>query len=105
MSTEIKNEDAGEEVIVAVPEEGSSSDSDAVVAKKDALSHEPDVYPMRTFSFMIFGSELSINPFTSFFGFAFLWGLSLWCMVSPEQANATLWDWQTGVVEKVSGWR
>ena len=101
MSTEIKKDTPSEEeVVVAVPEE-ESSDSDVADKKKDALSHTPDVYPMRYISFNIFGSELSLNPFTSFFGFAFLWGLSIWCMAAPSQADSRLGEWSASVTSKV----
>lgn len=78
----------GEEVVVAAVEEVDTSDSavdENVKKQRDALTHQPDEYPMRYLSFQLFGSEVNLNPFTSFFGFSFLWALSIWCMVVPDR--------------------
>lgn len=103
MSTEVKKETPSneEEVVLAIPDEEESSDSDAQDKKRDALSHQPDKYPMRYVSCTIFGSELSLNPFTSLFGFAFLWGISVWCMATPSEADARLGEWSDAVTAKV----
>lgn len=103
MSTEVKNENAPkeEEEVVAdavVPEDSSS---DEATGKKVPLAHQAEKFPMRFVSFNLFGSELSLNPFTSFFGFAFLWGLSVWCMAVPTQADDRLADWNDAVAAKV----
>jgi len=102
MSTEVKKETPSneEEVVLAIPDEEESSDSDAQDKKRDALSHQPDKYPMRYVSCTIFGSELSLNPFTSLFGFAFLWGISVWCMATPSEADARLGEWSDAVTAK-----
>jgi hypothetical protein len=33
-----------------------------------------------------------LNPVVSFIGMAILWGLSIWCMVDPENSSAILID-------------
>ena len=76
-----------EEVVVAAAEEEDSSDDDKT-KQRDVLTHQADDYPMRSWSINLMGSEMYLNPFTSFFGFAFLWALSIWCMVVPDDANA-----------------
>ena len=58
-------------------------------------------YPMRftTISLPIFGSaggsaEAYLNSVTSIFGFAFLWGLAIWCMADPDGSNTKLSEWK-----------
>lgn len=72
------------------------------VKKTGSLHHVADKYPMRFSMIRIpwSGTELYLNSFTSFFGFAFLWGLSIWCMVQPTKANDKLTEWQAAVTEK-----
>lgn len=95
MSTEPVPKDE-EGVVVSI--EDNSSEEDA--KKRDVLTHEADDKPMREWSFMLFGKEVYINPFTSLFGFAFLWALSIWCMIVPTQANDRLNEWKTAVSDK-----
>lgn len=72
---------------VVVAEEEEEDSSDEMGKKREALTHQADDYPMRYWSIMLMGTEMNLNPFTSLFGFAFLWGLSVWCMAVPSQAN------------------
>jgi choline-glycine betaine transporter len=49
-------------------------------------------YPMREFSFQfpLGHYNVSFNPLTSFLGIAVLWGISIWCMLSPDDALIAL---------------
>ena len=75
---------AEEEVVLAAVDSSDSAGQDDD-KKRAVLTHQADEYPMRYISFMLFGKELNLNPLTSFFGFAFLWALSIWCMVIPDR--------------------
>lgn len=46
------------------------------------------------------GQDIYLNWFTSLFGFAFLWGFAIWCMVSPDAAFEKLNAWQSAVTSK-----
>jgi choline-glycine betaine transporter len=49
-------------------------------------------YPMREFSFRfpLGQHNVSFNPLTSFVAIAVLWGMSIWCMLSPDDALVAL---------------
>ena len=83
--THKKKEEDDEEVVLGVEPDSSDSAVHEDNKKRDVLTHQADDKPMRFISFDLFGSEVNLNPFTSFFGFAFLWALSIWCMVVPER--------------------
>ena len=55
---------------------------------------------MRAWVINFGGNEIYLNPFTSFFGFALLWGFSIWCMTDPDGSKAQLDDWKAAVTEK-----
>lgn len=58
-------------------------------------------FPVRFFRFKPwFGEDIYFNWFTSFLGFAFLWGLAIWCMAKPDAALEKLSEWQSKVAEK-----
>jgi hypothetical protein len=84
-SAAIQSTDPEEDVVVGV--EDSSEEDENNKKKRDVLSHEADEYPMRQFSFPLMGSEVYLNPFTSIFGFFFLWAISIWCMVEPDKSS------------------
>lgn len=76
---------------------GSSSDgsttSDNDLKKSNEL-HPLDIkdVPMRSFDFELGNAAhpVSFNPLTSLIGIGVLWGLAIWCMISPEEALAAL---------------
>lgn len=56
------------------------------------------MYPMRFTTIPLpGGNEAYLNAVTSFFGFAFLWGLSIWCMVDPAGSYEKLTSWKDDV--------
>jgi choline-glycine betaine transporter len=77
--------------------EHSSEEEDEVLKKgitKATETTNEDIkdYPMREVSFPFpFGEHnVAFNPLTSFLGIAALWGLAIWCMVSPDDALEAL---------------
>mmetsp|Transcript_26375 Transcript_26375/g.37012 ORF Transcript_26375/g.37012 Transcript_26375/m.37012 type:complete len:800 (-) Transcript_26375:209-2608(-) len=54
-------------------------------------------FPMRETKFPLLNQEVSFNAVTSFIGFFALWGIAIYCMVSPDEAKAKLGDWKTEV--------
>ena len=68
--------------------------------KEPDLSHKADDYPMRNWVINFGGNEIYLNPFTSLFGFALLWGFSIWCMTDPDGSKDTLDEWKAEVTEK-----
>ena len=70
--------------------EEASEEDDLKKDTTDRPTTNDDIkhYPMREFSFPIpLGKHtVSFNPLTSFLGMAVLWGLSMWCMLSPDDA-------------------
>lgn len=76
-----KKEEGAEEVVLAAVDSASSQEDEK---KRAVLTHQADDYPMRYISFYLFGKEVNLNPLTTFIGFAFLWALSIWCMVIPD---------------------
>jgi len=67
--------------------------------KTDDFSVFPmTAFPMKEVNIKIpWGGKITFNPVTSFIGFAFLWGVSIWCMFDPDGASATLKGWKSGV--------
>ncbi|CAM9760885.1 unnamed protein product [Discosporangium mesarthrocarpum] len=43
-----------------------------------------------------------LNPIVTFFGLAVLWGLTIWCMVTPDEALTELNGWKTGITDYFS---
>ena len=57
-------------------------------------------YPMRyTIIPLPGGEEGYLNAVTSLFGFVFLWGLAIWCMVDPEGSYDKLSAWKNDVTQ------
>ena len=79
-----KKEEGAEEVVLAAVDSSSSAGKEEDEKKRAVLTHQADDYPMRYISFYLFGKEVNLNPMTTFIGFAFLWALSIWCIVIPE---------------------
>jgi choline-glycine betaine transporter len=82
---------------------GSESDGTSSVGedlKKPEL-HPIEIkkLPMRTLEFQLFNAEhpVSFNPLTSMVGMGSLWGIAIWCMLSPESALETLGNAKTQV--------
>eukprot|EP00429_Kryptoperidinium_foliaceum_P020021 CAMPEP_0176047276 /NCGR_PEP_ID=MMETSP0120_2-20121206/23479_1 /TAXON_ID=160619 /ORGANISM="Kryptoperidinium foliaceum, Strain CCMP 1326" /LENGTH=827 /DNA_ID=CAMNT_0017380691 /DNA_START=109 /DNA_END=2592 /DNA_ORIENTATION=+ len=45
------------------------------------------------------GGQMRFNPFSSLFAIAILWGLSIWCMVDPDNSSETIIAWKARVTE------
>lgn len=90
--------DPAPEVAVLVEEEeaakvdaevGKTLDDNSVV--KPSSPKEKRDFPMReTVISLGSGGELRFNWFVSLFGLAFLWGISIYCMVEPDKAKVTV---------------
>jgi choline-glycine betaine transporter len=82
----------------ALDSEHSSEEEDEVLKKDsntkatETMNEDIKDYPMRevSFPFPLGEHNVAFNPLTSFLGFAALWGLAIWCMVSPDDASAAL---------------
>lgn len=90
---------------VTLPSKNDDTSSDEDLKKtgkgeRQVLSHQADDYPMRVLSIPLMGNVVYLNPCTTVFGFAFLWGFSIWCMADPDGANARLSEWKASVTEK-----
>mmetsp|Transcript_20322 Transcript_20322/g.39118 ORF Transcript_20322/g.39118 Transcript_20322/m.39118 type:complete len:830 (-) Transcript_20322:178-2667(-) len=93
--------DPAPEVAVLIEEEeapkvdaevGKTLDDNSVV--KPCAPKEKRDFPMReTVISLGSGGELRFNWFVSLFGLAFLWGISIYCMVEPDKAKVTLDEW------------
>jgi choline-glycine betaine transporter len=70
----------------------TESDEDLVKSPKD---HQPKVYPMREITLNVPGSneKLSFNLLVSVISLAFLWGMTIFCMVDPTGAKSELGRW------------
>jgi len=86
--------------------DGSDPSSDDLKKTGKTLREDNnDEYPMRYLTIPVpscgplGGGEINLNPFTSFFGFAILWGFAIYCMASPDDALTTLKEWQSNVTE------
>ena len=100
----------GEVAVPPAKQEKESSEEEEVMGEdlkkplaqkgEPDLSHKADDYPMRFWVLSLGGNEVYLNPFTSLFGFAVLWGFSAWCMADPEGSSAQLGGWQSAVTEK-----
>jgi choline-glycine betaine transporter len=81
---ELNSENSSEE------EQGLKKDSN----HKTTETTDDDIkdYPIREFSFRfpLGNQDVSFNPVTSFLAMAVLWGMSIWCMLSPDDALAAL---------------
>lgn len=53
--------------------------------------------PMRALTYPLPFADLHVNPVTSIFAIVVLWGMAIWCMVSPDEAKVTLGEWQSAV--------
>lgn len=85
--------------------EGSSESEDDLKKEVEDLKVQEKIedlhskkYPMRFSVIRLpYGNEAYLNAFTCFFGFAFLWGLSIWCMVDPDGSYEKLSSWKDDV--------
>eukprot|EP00529_Nitzschia_sp_RCC80_P018270 CAMPEP_0113497580 /NCGR_PEP_ID=MMETSP0014_2-20120614/30706_1 /TAXON_ID=2857 /ORGANISM="Nitzschia sp." /LENGTH=830 /DNA_ID=CAMNT_0000391529 /DNA_START=106 /DNA_END=2598 /DNA_ORIENTATION=- /assembly_acc=CAM_ASM_000159 len=103
----IKNNDSSsddaEDVDNLKKEAAADAGNDEDAAMEWDGKHED--FPMRTFE--IKGrsddpnnkTKFTLNPVVSVFAIAFLWGISIWCMTSPETAASTLIEWRARVTE------
>lgn len=76
------------------------SSSDGSTASEEDLKKSNELHPleikdvpMRTFQFELGRNSehpVSFNPLTSMIGIGILWGMSIWCMTSPEAALEAL---------------
>jgi choline-glycine betaine transporter len=82
----------------ALDSEQSSEEEDELL-KKDAITKATETtnedikrFPLRevSFPFPLGEHNVAFNPLTSFLGIAALWGMAIWCMVSPDDALETL---------------
>ncbi len=95
---EVEVKDPEPEVAVLVEEEEAAK-GDAEIGKpfddisvvKPCPSKEKREFPMReTVISLGSGGELRFNWFVSLFGLAFLWGISIYCMVEPDKAKESV---------------
>lgn len=89
MSEEVEYGKGTEEPIVSIDLDGDDEVGN--------LKHKAASFPMREIKFNLLGQEVSFNPTTSAIGFFALWGIAIYCMTTPDEANAKLKDWKSAV--------
>ncbi len=92
----------------APPADSGEEEDDSLDKEKNSLKKPPHqspalTFPMRYVVIPIGNSEIRFNPFASIFAIIFLWGISIWCMVSPEAASDTLNEWR-GILTELFTW-
>jgi hypothetical protein len=92
----------------APPADAGEKEDDSLDKEKDSFKKPPHqspalTFPMREVVIPIGKSEIRFNPFASIFAIIFLWGISIWCMVSPEAAADTLGEWR-GILTELFTW-
>jgi hypothetical protein len=92
----------------APPADSGEEEDDSLDKEKDSLkktAHQSPAltFPMREVVFSLGDSEIRFNPFASLFAIVFLWGISIWCMLSPEVAADTLVEWR-GIITNMFTW-
>lgn len=66
---------------------------------KEAAFHHEQFHMREVIYNLSGGSQIRFNPVSTAFAILVLWGVSIWCMVQPEDANSTLIEWRGRLTE------
>jgi hypothetical protein len=91
-------------------EDGESHSDDEILKEKlasgkEAMTFEEVVHYHEQFNMrevviqLPGGGQMRFNPFASLFAIVILWGLTIWCMVDPENSSESIIAWKARVTE------